>query len=69
MDCWNPGDMDVFGRILRIWMPAIPAGMTKLPFLFSVDEHKLMNRSAEKGNDLFGVGLSAPHNFTRLYFL
>jgi hypothetical protein len=29
MDCWNPGDMDVSGRIPRIWMPAIPAGMTK----------------------------------------
>jgi hypothetical protein len=30
---WSAGiqaDMDVSGRILRIWMPAIHAGMTKL---------------------------------------
>jgi hypothetical protein len=43
MECWNPGDMDVSGRILRTWIPAIHAGMTKLSILFSVDEHKLMN--------------------------
>jgi hypothetical protein len=30
MECWNPGDMDVSGRIPRTWMPAIPAGTTKL---------------------------------------
>jgi hypothetical protein len=30
MECWNQADMDVSGRILRIWMPAIHAGMTKL---------------------------------------
>jgi hypothetical protein len=36
MDCWNPGDMDVFGRILRIRMPAIPAGMTKLCHFYSL---------------------------------
>jgi hypothetical protein len=28
MERWNPGDMDVSGRILRAWMPAIHAGMT-----------------------------------------
>jgi hypothetical protein len=28
MERWNPGDMDVSGRILRAWMPAILAGMT-----------------------------------------
>jgi hypothetical protein len=28
MECWNPGDMDVSGRIPRSWMPAIHAGMT-----------------------------------------
>jgi hypothetical protein len=35
---WSAGiqsDMDVFGRILRTWMPAIHAGMTKLcSFMF-----------------------------------
>jgi hypothetical protein len=30
MECWNQADMDVSGRILRIWMSAIHAGMTKL---------------------------------------
>jgi hypothetical protein len=30
MECRNPGDMDVSGRIPRTWMPAIHAGMTKL---------------------------------------
>jgi hypothetical protein len=29
MECWNQADMDVSGRILRNWMPAIHAGMTK----------------------------------------
>jgi hypothetical protein len=28
MERWNPGDMDVSGRILQAWMPAIHAGMT-----------------------------------------
>jgi hypothetical protein len=30
MECWNQADMDVSGRILHTWMPAIHAGMTKL---------------------------------------
>jgi hypothetical protein len=35
MECWNPADVEVSGRILRIWMPAIHAGMTKLSmFMF-----------------------------------
>ena len=29
MDCRNPVDMDVSGRILRAWLPAIHAGMTE----------------------------------------
>jgi hypothetical protein len=29
MDCRDPVDMDVSGRILRVWMPAIHAGMTE----------------------------------------
>jgi hypothetical protein len=36
--------MDVSGRILRAWMPAIHADMTKTPFSFSVGERKLMKR-------------------------
>jgi hypothetical protein len=28
MERWNPGDMDVSGRILRAWMPASRAGTT-----------------------------------------
>jgi hypothetical protein len=32
---WNQADMDVSGRILHTWMPAIHAGMTKLSvFIF-----------------------------------
>jgi len=34
--------MDVSGRILRTWMPAIHAGMTTFAFLFSVGERKIM---------------------------
>jgi hypothetical protein len=30
MERWNPGDMDVSGRILRAWMPAIHAGTTNI---------------------------------------
>jgi hypothetical protein len=37
-------DMDVSGRILRAWMPAIHAGMTEI-FSSSVGERKLMNTS------------------------
>jgi hypothetical protein len=29
MECWNQADMDVSGRILRAWMPAVHAGMTE----------------------------------------
>jgi hypothetical protein len=29
MDCGTQVDMDVSGRILRAWMPAIHAGMTE----------------------------------------
>ena len=35
--------MDVSGRILRTWMPAIHAGMTRSTFSFAVGERKLMN--------------------------
>jgi hypothetical protein len=34
--------MHVSGRILRTWMPAIHAGMTKLSILCSVGERKIM---------------------------
>jgi hypothetical protein len=35
MECWNQADMDVSGRILRTWMAAMHAGMTKLSiFMF-----------------------------------
>ena len=37
--------MDVSGRILRTWMPAIHAGMTKLS-IFIFCEHKLMKHSS-----------------------
>jgi hypothetical protein len=30
MECWNQADMDVCGRILHTWMPAIHASMTKI---------------------------------------
>jgi hypothetical protein len=43
---WSAGiqaDMDVSGRILRIWMPAIHAGMTKLLILMLCNERQLMN--------------------------
>jgi hypothetical protein len=46
MECWNPGYMDVSGRILRACMPAIPAGMTRSPFSFSVGEPKIMEHFA-----------------------
>jgi hypothetical protein len=36
-------DMDVSGRILQNWMPAIHAGMTNLHFSFSVSERKITN--------------------------
>ena len=44
---WSAGiqaDMDVSGRILQTWMPAIHAWITKSsPFSFSVGERKIMN--------------------------
>jgi hypothetical protein len=51
LDCvipaWTAGiqaDTDVSGRILRIWMPAIHAGMTRSIFIFIfVGERKIMN--------------------------
>ncbi|HSF58929.1 MAG TPA: hypothetical protein VLD83_12725 [Candidatus Binatia bacterium] len=36
--------MDVSGRILRTWMPAIHAGMTKLCIRMCCSQFKLMNR-------------------------
>jgi hypothetical protein len=39
--------MDVSGRILRVWLPAIHAGMTKSLFSCFVDECKLMNHFVE----------------------
>ena len=39
--------MDVSGRILRIWMPAIHAGMTKYAFSFSAGERRIMNHFVE----------------------
>ena len=47
---WSAGiqaDMDVSGRILRIWMPAIHAGMTKYAFSFSAGERRIMNHFVE----------------------
>ena len=44
---WSAGiqaDIDASGRILRTWMPAIHAGMTKLSIFISfVGERKIMN--------------------------
>jgi hypothetical protein len=40
--------MDVSGRILQTWMPAIHAGMTKSALSLSVGEHKLMNHFVAK---------------------
>jgi hypothetical protein len=43
---WSAGiqaDMDVSERILRTWIPAIHAGMTKSSFSFSVGDRKIMN--------------------------
>jgi hypothetical protein len=43
---WSAGiqaDTDVSGRILRIWMPAIHAGMTNSLFSCFVGERKIMN--------------------------
>jgi hypothetical protein len=45
MECWNPGDMDVSGRILHTWMPAIHAGMTKLSIFILCGVRKSMNHS------------------------
>jgi hypothetical protein len=33
MECQNPGDMGVSGRIRRTWMPAIHAGTTNALYL------------------------------------
>jgi hypothetical protein len=48
LDCvipaWSagiPADMDVSGRILRTWMPAIRAGMTRSSFSCFLGERKL----------------------------
>jgi hypothetical protein len=44
---WTAGtqvNMDVSGRILRAWIPAIHAGMTKTVFSRCVCERDLMNR-------------------------
>ena len=43
---WSAGiqaDMDVSGRILQTWMPAIHAGVTNSPFSCSVGVRKIMN--------------------------
>jgi len=43
---WSAGiqaNSDVSGRILRAWMPAIHADMTKASISCSVGERKLMN--------------------------
>jgi hypothetical protein len=47
---WSAGtqvDMDVSGRILQTWMPAIHAGMTKSALSLSVGERKLMKHFVE----------------------
>ena len=52
---WNAGiqaDMDVSGRILRIWIPAIHAGMTGSLLLCFVNERKLMQHSVVKSFSL-----------------
>jgi len=43
MECWNQVHMDVPKASLRIWIPAIHAGMTKSAFLLSIGERKIMN--------------------------
>jgi len=57
---WSAGiqiDMDVSGRILRTWMPAIHAGMTEKKFAMilcfsrSVSEHKIMRYSPKKSGE------------------
>ena len=40
--------MDVSGRILRTWMPAIHAGMTSSLFSCFVGERKIMNHFVRK---------------------
>jgi len=36
LECWNQTDMDVSGRTLRDWMPAIHAVMTKISLFHSL---------------------------------
>jgi hypothetical protein len=57
---WSAGiqvDMDVSGRILRTWMPAIHAGMTEGDrarwFSSSVGGRKLMKHSFENSVNAF----------------
>jgi hypothetical protein len=40
--------MDVSGRILRTWIPAIHAGMTNSPFSCSGGERKIMKHFVVK---------------------
>ena len=42
MEYWNLGYMDVSGRVLATWMPAIHAGMTMIHFMF-LGERSIMN--------------------------
>jgi hypothetical protein len=63
---WSAGiqtDMDVFGRILQVWVPAIHAGMTEekagmgLCFSCSVGERKIMK--SLRGECVFSLVLNA----------
>jgi hypothetical protein len=40
-------DMDVFGRVLRAWMPAVHAGMTKPP--------TTVGRRSKSASFIFGI--------------
>jgi hypothetical protein len=50
--------MDVSGRILRAWMPAIHAGMTKLYIFMLWGRRKLMNHFVVVSILCFGAALS-----------
>ena len=47
--------MDVSGRILQTWMPAIPAGMTKSALSLSVGKRKVMNHFVVTRGSLYAI--------------
>ena len=58
MEVGIQADMDVSGRILHTWMPAIHAGMTKLSVFMFCGVRKIMNHF---------VVLVQPSNFGRTH--